>query len=63
MDIYENGKKTTLILNPGDTLYLPPFVPHEFFGLEHTEFFEFSTQHFEEDSYRISKEETLKIKP
>ena len=43
------------ILNPGDTFYVPPGMRHAMYGLEDTRMFEFSTQHFEEDSYRIHK--------
>lgn len=42
-------------LYAGDSLHLPPYTPHQFRAKETTELFEFSTQHFDEDSYRIIK--------
>ncbi len=41
------------ILEPGDSLHLPPLTIHQFEGVRDTELFEFSTQHFDDDSYRI----------
>jgi quercetin dioxygenase-like cupin family protein len=46
---------TEIILNPGDSFYIPPGLRHRMIGLEDTELFEFSTEHFEEDSYRLIK--------
>jgi mannose-6-phosphate isomerase-like protein (cupin superfamily) len=41
-------------MEKGDSLLIDPQTPHRFRGLaEETRFMEFSTQHFEEDSYRI----------
>ena len=38
----------------GDSLLIEPGTPHRFIGIaKTTRFIEFSTQHFEEDSYRI----------
>jgi mannose-6-phosphate isomerase-like protein (cupin superfamily) len=44
-----------IVLEPGDTFYVPPGRAHQIFALEDTELFEFSTQHFDEDSYRLVK--------
>lgn len=45
--------KTVMMLS-GDSLTIDPYTPHRFVGLApKTRFIEFSTQHFEEDSYRI----------
>ena len=44
-----------LILNPGDTFYVYPELRHQMEALEDSELFEFSTEHFESDSYRIVK--------
>lgn len=55
MDIYPKGypgKVKRIIMGVGDTLHIPVELVHQFFGLEDSEMFEFSTQHFEEDSYR-----------
>jgi mannose-6-phosphate isomerase-like protein (cupin superfamily) len=43
------------ILEPGDCFYVPVGMVHQMTGLEDTEMFEFSTQHFDEDSIRIEK--------
>lgn len=45
----------TVILNQDDSIHMPVGMRHQMIGLEDTEMFEFSTTHFEEDSYRIIK--------
>ena len=50
-DDYENSE--TITLKPGDKFYVPPGLTHQMTGIKDTELFEFSTQHFEDDSYRI----------
>jgi quercetin dioxygenase-like cupin family protein len=45
----------TFIMMPGDTFYVPPGLIHQMEALEDSELVEFSTQHFESDSYRIIK--------
>jgi len=44
-----------LILRPGNTFHVKPGMRHQMEALEDSELFEFSTQHFEEDSYRVIK--------
>jgi len=44
-----------IVLEKGDTFHIPPGRVHQMYALEDTELFEFSTQHFDEDSYRIVK--------
>ncbi len=44
-----------IILMEGDTFHVYQGLRHQMLALEDTELFEFSTQHFEEDSYRIIK--------
>jgi len=44
-----------LILTAGDSYHIKPGLRHQMKALEITEMFEFSTEHFEEDSYRIIK--------
>ena len=51
-DILKSEEK---ILNPGDSFYIPPGLKHQMFALENSELYEFSTQHFDEDSYRLEK--------
>jgi len=38
-----------------DTIRIRPGVPHQIIAIEDTEIFEVSTQHFDNDSYRINK--------
>ena len=42
-------------LNPGDNFHVYRGLRHQMIAIEDTELFEFSTQHFDEDSYRIIK--------
>jgi quercetin dioxygenase-like cupin family protein len=41
------------ILTPGDKFHIYRGLKHQMIALEDTELFEFSTQHFDDDSYRI----------
>ena len=43
------------VLNPGDNFYVYTGLRHQMVALEDSELFEFSTQHFDSDSYRILK--------
>ena len=47
-----NGAKD-LVLEPGDKFHVPIGMKHRMYGLLDTELFEFSTEHFDEDSNRI----------
>lgn len=42
-----------IILNEGDKFEIPKTLRHQIIGLEDSDIFEISTQHFESDSYRI----------
>ena len=42
-------------LGPGDNFHVYRGLRHQMIALEDTELFEFSTQHFDEDSHRIIK--------
>lgn len=44
-----------VVLKPGESFHVPVGLKHQMLALENSELFEFSTQHFEEDSYRIVK--------
>ena len=44
-----------LILEKGDNFHVYRGLRHQMIALEDTELFEFSTQHFDSDSYRIKK--------
>lgn len=42
-----------ITLVPGDKFHIYRGLRHQMIALEDTELFEFSTQHFDEDSYRL----------
>ena len=44
-----------IILNRGDKFHIYRGLRHQMFAIEDTELFEFSTQHFDEDSYRLER--------
>lgn len=44
-----------LILNPGENFHVYRGLRHRMIALKDSELFEFSTQHFDSDSYRIEK--------
>ena len=48
-------KAKEIVLNRGDKFHIYRGLRHQMFALEDTDLFEFSTQHFEDDSYRIIK--------
>lgn len=41
------------VLEKGDTFHIPRNARHQILALEDSEIIEFSTQHFDEDSYRV----------
>lgn len=46
----------TFLMHPGDRLVIPPNTPHQFIGVDaQSTIIEVSTQHFEDDSYRIQR--------
>ena len=52
-DDLENAKE--IILGRGDKFHVYRGLRHQMFAMEDTDMFEFSTQHFEEDSHRVIK--------
>ena len=44
-----------IVLSPGDNFHVYRGLRHQMTALEDTELFEFSTQHFDSDSYRLVK--------
>lgn len=48
-------KATEVVLNPGDNFHVYRGLRHRMEAIEDTELFEFSTTHFDSDSYRIEK--------
>lgn len=49
------SKSNIVILERGDSFHVGVGLRHQMIALEDTEMFEFSTQHFDEDSYRVQK--------
>jgi mannose-6-phosphate isomerase-like protein (cupin superfamily) len=49
------NKAVELTLGPDSSFHIPPKLIHQIIALEDSDVFEFSTQHFDEDSYRILK--------
>ena len=52
-DDIENAHE--IVLSTGDNFHVYTGLRHQMIALEDTELFEFSTQHFDEDSHRIKK--------
>ena len=48
-------KARSVILKEGDSFYIPQGLIHRAIALQDTFVYEFSTQHFDSDSYRILK--------
>ena len=48
-------KAQEILLEPGQNFYVYPGLRHQMEALENSELYEFSTEHFDEDSYRIIK--------
>mgnify|MGYP000312425448 CR=1 FL=1 len=44
-----------IVLVPGDNFHVYTGLRHQMIAIEDTELFEFSTQHFDSDSYRLIK--------
>jgi len=55
MEIVRDAVRETIVMNPGDFLEVTPGLVHRFEGVVDSEIMEFSTQHFDEDSYRIER--------
>ena len=51
----DGSNEDNVILNAGDSKEIHQGLIHQMDALEDTVMFEFSTQHFDEDSYRIQK--------
>lgn len=52
---HRDGREESFEMKKGDILEIEPGTAHQFTGIEDAELFEFSTQHFEDDSIRIEK--------
>lgn len=51
----DKSKATELIMEKGDIFHVPVGLRHQMTALVDTEMFEFSTEHFDEDSIRVEK--------
>jgi len=51
----EKAERLEKELVEGDVVHLKPCIPHKLTALEDAHVFEVSTQHFNEDSYRVEK--------
>ena len=49
------GQAVEFDLQEGECMDIPPGLLHQMQAIEDSELYEFSTQHFESDSYRIVK--------
>tara|TARA_B100001029_G_scaffold45151_1_gene35640 strand:+ start:930 stop:1148 length:219 start_codon:yes stop_codon:yes gene_type:complete len=49
------GLSQSIVLEPGDKFHIERKMRHQMVALEDSELFEFSTQHFDEDSHRVFK--------
>ena len=59
-DSLEDAK--TLLLEPGDKFHIYRGLRHQMVAQADSELFEFSTQHFDEDSHRVISGDTLEQK-
>jgi len=50
---------TVATLERGDKFHVPVGMRHQMYALEDTELFEFSTEHFDSDSIRVTPGDTL----
>ena len=53
LEVIHEGKY--YVVKEGETFHVKPREYHSFRALQNTVFFEFSTQHFDEDNYRLTK--------
>ena len=44
-----------MVLNPGENFHVYRGLRHRMVAIEDSELFEFSTEHFDSDSYRVEK--------
>jgi mannose-6-phosphate isomerase-like protein (cupin superfamily) len=54
-------KAEEMMLEPGMNFYIYPGLRHQMEAIEDSELYEFSTEHFDEDSYRIIKGDTIMV--
>lgn len=49
-------KNDQIVLEAGQAWHVTPGIVHQFYGITDAKITEFSTQHFDSDSYRVTKE-------
>ena len=54
-DLDELSEAEEIMLEPGMNFYIYPGLRHQMEAIEDSELYEFSTEHFDSDSYRIVK--------
>jgi quercetin dioxygenase-like cupin family protein len=54
-NILNNGLWQTVVLKEGERFFVPPHMFHRMKGIENSDMFEFSTTHYDSDSYRLLK--------
>ena len=47
--------KPIRVLKPGDSIHIPPYMLHQFAGVVDSRIIEFSTEHVDSDSFRITE--------
>ena len=57
----KNADKEEISLYEGMVIEIPQGCPHQLIAVEESEIFEISTQHFEDDSYRVEKGDGQKL--
>lgn len=56
----EDATEHTVLLESGDVIEIPIGNPHQLIAYDDGEIFEVSTQHFDDDSYRVRKGDSQK---
>jgi len=52
---FDVSQAKEFVMEPGDHFHLPPGLKHQMIGELDSYLYEFSTQHFDEDSFRLEK--------
>lgn len=55
----EKGLNEKIFMNPGQAFHVLPGINHQMQAVTDVTIIEFSTQHFDEDSYRITREKVI----
>lgn len=56
----DTANRMEIIISEGDTIEVERGIPHQLEALEDSHVFEVSTQHYDEDSYRVEKGDSQK---